>query len=146
MTVNGWVRSRSINNAPLSLRTSYTHTVGVLLHVDKFAARVVSILCAMTFTWWGNRTLTFAEHAAAGQAGVVAELLKFMAANSVGAVANYAAYSVLVAVAPWPLSNPNLAIAAGVAVAAKPQESAILAKSSGRKRHISPARPRWVPP
>ena len=36
--------------------------------VDRYSARAISIFCAVTFTWWGNRNLTFAEHAATGGA------------------------------------------------------------------------------
>ncbi|MBV9541951.1 MAG: GtrA family protein, partial [Alphaproteobacteria bacterium] len=62
--------------------------------VDAYAARAVSIVVAMTFTWWGNRNLTFAEQAARGDAGAVfQEWMKFVAANAVGAVVNYATYS-----------------------------------------------------
>ena len=38
--------------------------------LDRYSARAISILCAMTFTWWGNRNLTFREHAAVGGARI----------------------------------------------------------------------------
>ncbi|MBV9045719.1 MAG: GtrA family protein [Alphaproteobacteria bacterium] len=85
--------------------------------VDAYAARAVSIVVAMTFTWWGNRNLTFAEQAARGDAGAVfQEWMKFVAANAVGAVVNYATYSLLIAVAPEPLGHPLVATAIGVGV------------------------------
>jgi len=85
--------------------------------LDRYSARAISIFCAMTFTWWGNRNLTFAEHAATGGARALArEWFKFVLANAVGAVANYGAYSLLVGFAPAPLSNPLLATAIGVGV------------------------------
>lgn len=88
-----------------------------LLGVGPHAARVISIFCAMTFTWWGNRTLTFAEHAATGAGSDVArEWLKFMAANAVGALVNFGTYSLLIAIAPWPLGHPLAATAIGVGV------------------------------
>ena len=87
-----------------------------LLGLSPFAARGISIVCAMTFTWWGNRTLTFAEHAAEGASAVVREWLKFMLANALGAVVNYTAFTLLVRDAPAPLSNPLLATAIGVGV------------------------------
>ncbi len=73
-------------------------TVLTILHyligLDRYSARAISIFCAATFTWWGNRNLTFAEHAATGGAGELArEWFKFMLANGVGALVNYAAYS-----------------------------------------------------
>ena len=96
-------------------------TVLTILHyligLDRYSARAISIFCAATFTWWGNRNLTFAEHAATGGAGELGrEWFKFMLANGVGALVNYGAYTVLVSFAPAPLSNPLLATAVGVAV------------------------------
>jgi putative flippase GtrA len=87
------------------------------LGVDRYSARAISIFCAATFTWWGNRNLTFAEHAATGGTIALArEWFKFMLANGVGALVNYSTYTLLVSVAPAPLSNPLLATAAGVGV------------------------------
>ncbi len=81
-----------------------------------YVARIISIFCAMTFTWWGNRTLTFAEHAAEGTGEIAREWFKFVLANAVGAAVNYASYSLLVGFAAEPLSNPLVATAIGVAV------------------------------
>jgi putative flippase GtrA len=96
-------------------------TVLTLLHyvfgLDPYVARAVSIFCAMTFTWWGNRNLTFAEHAAKGSTTNLArEWFTFVLANAVGALVNYATYSLFVRFAPAPLSNPLLATAIGVGV------------------------------
>jgi putative flippase GtrA len=88
-----------------------------LVGLGPYAARAISIFCAATFTWWGNRTLTFAEHATAGGAGArLREWGKFMLANSIGAGVNFGTYTVLVRFAPAPLSNPLLATVAGVGV------------------------------
>jgi putative flippase GtrA len=92
-----------------------------LLHyaigLDRYSARAISIFCAMTFTWWGNRNLTFAEHAASGGAGAMArEWGKFVLANGIGALVNYGTYSLFVAFAPAPANSPLLATAIGVAV------------------------------
>ncbi|MBS0472424.1 MAG: GtrA family protein [Proteobacteria bacterium] len=84
------------------------------LKLDPYTARLISILCAMTFTWWGNRQLTFAAHAVRGVGAAAAEWLKFVAANAVGAVMNYGVYTLLVRVAPWPTSNPIVATGVGV--------------------------------
>jgi len=94
-------------------------TVLAILHygigLDRYSARALSIFCAATFTWWGNRNLTFAEHAATGSAAEIArEWIKFMLANGVGALVNYATYSLFVSLAPEPFSNPLLATAIGV--------------------------------
>ena len=92
-----------------------------LLHyvigVDLYSARAVSIFCAATFTWWGNRNLTFSEHAASGGAVELArEWFRFMLANGVGAMVNYGTYTLCVSFAPTPFSNPLLATAVGVGV------------------------------
>jgi putative flippase GtrA len=87
-----------------------------LFGLDPFSARAVSILTAMSFTWWGNRNLTFRDHKASGAAAMAREWLRFVAANSVGALVNYASYAVLVRFAPAPANNPYLATATGVAI------------------------------
>ena len=85
--------------------------------VDRYSARAISIFCAATFTWWGNRNLTFAEHATTGGPRALArEWFKFMLANGVGALVNYSTYTLFVSFAPAPFSNPLLATAAGVGV------------------------------
>ena len=89
----------------------------MLFALNPYAARAVSIFCAMTFTWWGNRTLTFAEHAAKGSgSAILREWFKFILANALGAIVNYSTYTLLVALAPAPLNNPMLATAIGVAI------------------------------
>ena len=55
-----------------------------VLGLDPFVARAISILTAMTFTWWGNRALTFRTHAARGPAAVLREWLRFVGANALG--------------------------------------------------------------
>ena len=87
-----------------------------LFGLDPQIARLISIPCAMTFTWWGNRTLTFAEHAAEGAGEMFREWLKFVLANAVGAVVNYIAFTAVLRFAPWPLSIPVVAVAIGVGV------------------------------
>ena len=73
-------------------------------------------MVAMTFTWWGNRTMTFAAHAATGLRGIFHEWLRFVAANGLGAIVNYTTYATLHAFAPAPFDNKYLALAAGVGV------------------------------
>ena len=91
--------------------------VHYLIGLDRYSSRAISIFCAATFTWWGNRNLTFAEHATKGGVGELArEWFKFILANGVGAVVNYSIYTILVTFAPAPFSNPLLATAAGVGV------------------------------
>jgi putative flippase GtrA len=81
----------------------------VALNYD--ASYVPAFLVAVTFTWWGNRMLTFREHAA--RASLAEEWTKFVAASLVGFCANYALYEVLRHFAPAPANNPFVAQAAG---------------------------------
>jgi putative flippase GtrA len=87
-----------------------------LFGLGLLSGRAVSILCAMTFTWWGNRNLTFQHHAARGFPAIAREWLRYVAANSLGATLNYGTYAVLVHVAPAPVDNPYLATAIGVGI------------------------------
>ena len=74
-------------------------------------AQIPAFVVAVTFTWWGNRVLTFREHAA--QTNLVNEWAKFVVANGLGGVANYALYVALLTFAPYPFDIPYLALAAG---------------------------------
>ena len=88
-----------------------------LIGIDRYTARAVSIFCAATFTWWGNRNLTFAEHAATGgPRELLREWFRFMLANGVGALVNYGTYTIFVTFAPAPFSYPLVATAVGVGV------------------------------
>jgi putative flippase GtrA len=87
------------------------------LHVaglGKYSGWLVCFLVAVTFTWWGNRTLTFRAEAA--RRGLLREWAVFVVANSLGAAANFGTYFVLVTFLPWPLGDPQIAIAAGTIV------------------------------
>jgi putative flippase GtrA len=85
------------------------------MHLDPYSGRLFSYLCAATFTWWGNRRLTFASHAAKGVAGMASEWLRFILANGFGGLVNYTVYSLCVAFAPAPIDNYFVALAFGVA-------------------------------
>lgn len=87
-----------------------------VLGLDPLAARVISIMTAMTFTWWGNRTLTFRAEAATGSAAIVREWLRFVGANGLGALINYGTFAALLRFAPAPLDNAYMATAIGVGV------------------------------
>jgi putative flippase GtrA len=81
---------------------------------DKYSAWLVSFLCAATFTWWGNRNLTFADRKATGSRAMFVEWLKFIAANALGGAVNGGLYAALVTWAPEPLGIPFVALACGV--------------------------------
>jgi putative flippase GtrA len=85
-------------------------------HFNAYAAEAVAFLFAATFTWWGNRWLTFREHAAAGAQGMAREWMKFIAANALGGAVNYAIFAALVHFAPAPLNSPFLGVVAGTLV------------------------------
>ncbi len=84
--------------------------------LSPYAARVLSILISMTFSWFGNRTLTFREHAATAPKAMLQEYLKFVGANAIGAVANYSTFAALIAFAPYPFNYRYFALAAGTGV------------------------------
>ena len=76
----------------------------------------IAFVPAVTFTWWGNRKLTFADKASEGHRGMLAEWARFVATNSIGAAANFIVYVLLIGKAPWPLNIPYLALAVGILV------------------------------
>jgi len=86
------------------------------LHLDPYAGGIFAFLVTVTFTWWGNRMLTFRGEAAHGARGIAAEWFKFVTANTLGFLANYAVYVSLVTFAPTPLNSPYIALAFGTLV------------------------------
>jgi putative flippase GtrA len=83
-------------------------------HLDPYSGRVISWLCAATFTWIGNRYFTFGTKRARGMAGTLREWLRFLAANAVGGLVNVGLYSTLVRFAPPPANNLYVALVLGV--------------------------------
>jgi putative flippase GtrA len=86
------------------------------LHMNAYAAGVLAFLCTVTYTWMGNRLLTFRAEAATGARAMAIEWVKFVGANLLGFVANYSVYSALVMFAHAPLNSPYLALACGTLV------------------------------
>jgi putative flippase GtrA len=76
----------------------------------------IAFVPAVTFTWWGNRKLTFADKASDGHVGMLAEWARFVATNGIGAAANFAIYAALIGLAPFPLNIPYVALAVGILV------------------------------
>jgi putative flippase GtrA len=78
-----------------------------------YSGRLVSYLVAATFTWYGNRRLTFFELRAHGRRGAATEWIRFLAANAVGGAVNYATYAALVS--QWATAHalPVIGVAAG---------------------------------
>jgi putative flippase GtrA len=85
-----------------------------LAHLDKYSGWFAAFLVGVTFTWWGNRTLTFSDRAV--RSGLAREWLVFFLGNSLGALANFAVYFVLVTFVPPPFGDPLVAIVAGTLV------------------------------
>lgn len=83
------------------------------LRLGPYAGGIFSFAVSVTFTWWGNRTITFPERAASGARPIAREWAKFVAANSIGFAVNYGIYASLIGLAPRPLSNPFIALACG---------------------------------
>jgi putative flippase GtrA len=84
-----------------------------VIGLGKYSAGIFSFLVAVTFTWWGNRTLTFRAEAARGGMAMLEEWIKFVLANGIGFLVNYGIYAGLITFAPAPLGNPYLALACG---------------------------------
>jgi putative flippase GtrA len=72
--------------------------------------RLISFLCAATFTYAANRRLTFRD--SAGEPGA-AQWARFVGANAVGGLANLGIYSWMIATAPSLPGQPVTAVAAG---------------------------------
>ena len=87
-----------------------THRAGL----DPYSGRIVSWLCAATFTWTGNRYFTFRATRARGLSGTMREWMRFLAANAVGGLVNVGLYSTLVRFAPPPINNLYVALVLGV--------------------------------
>jgi putative flippase GtrA len=77
-----------------------------------YAGRAVSYLVAATFTWYGNRRLTFSTHAH-GAPAIAAEWIRFLVANLAGGAVNYATYAAAIAWLPLVRAYPVLGVAAG---------------------------------
>jgi putative flippase GtrA len=87
------------------------------LGLDPFKGRVLSMFCAMTCTWLGNRYFTFSDLRARGSLGAIFhEWSKFVAANIVGALVNYGVYAALLHFASPPFNNKYVALVVGVLV------------------------------
>lgn len=82
-----------------------------LLHLNKDIAWFFAFVPSVTFTWWGNRTFTFHEHASTGLRATLREWARFVVTNGFGAIVNYATYEALIH---WTGVNAFVALAAGV--------------------------------
>ena len=81
------------------------------LHLGKDVAWFFAFVPAVTFTWWGNRSFTFREHASTGARAMLHEWVRFVATNSFGALVNLVVYELLIHLT---AASPLLALACGV--------------------------------
>lgn len=88
--------------------------VALHLGLNKYQAWFPAFAVAVTFTWWGNRTLTFRDRAATHN--IALEWLTFVLTNGLGAVANFGTYYLLVKYLAAPVGNPLLANIVGTLV------------------------------
>ena len=92
----------------------------LMLYIDNnafFLGRFISFLCAVTFTWYFNRRITFKSGASDE---IVSQFSRFVAVNSGGGAVNFGMYSVLVLYFPyakeWPVLAAGLGSLSGLAV------------------------------
>ena len=112
LTESRFLRFAAVGSAGFFVNEAALYIALNWLALGRYGAPVFSFLCTVTFTWWGNRTLTFTEHAHGGRS-ILREWASFVAANSVGLAVNYAVYSAAITFAPIPLNNPYIALGLG---------------------------------
>jgi len=106
-----FIRFGIVGTAGFVVNEAALWVILTFVHLDRYLAQLPAFFVGVTFTWWGNRVLTFREHAA--QTSLLREWSKFVVANGLGAIANYALYVTLLKFGPYPLNIPYLALAAG---------------------------------
>ena len=82
----------------------------LMLGADRYTGRVASYLAAATFTWALNRNYTFR---AQQDARLLREWGRFLAANAVGGLINWASYAILVSLSTAVFTHPVIGVAAG---------------------------------
>jgi putative flippase GtrA len=83
-----------------------------LAHTGLYSSRVVSFLCAVTFTWAANRIFTFREHSGRDHPAL-AQWIRFVCVNAVGAAVNLGSYAVLVSHVDTVARQPVIGVAVG---------------------------------
>src|SRR5438105_658591 len=107
-TLGQFVRFSAIGTAGVVVDSSALYAAMHGAGLDHYSGRVVSWLVAATFTWAMNRRFTFSD----GRPPL-AQWAKFLAANSVGGVVNYAVYAALVMFSPVVSAHPAIGVGAG---------------------------------
>jgi len=75
-----------------------------------YLGRVGSFLCAATFTWWLNRSITFRG---LHSGSMVEQWVRFLGVNAVGGLVNFGVYALLVSQVATAARFPVIGIAAG---------------------------------
>jgi len=91
--VSAFLRFAAVGAAGFAVNEAALYAAIHWLHLGKDAAWFFAFIPAVTFTWWGNRTLTFHEHASDAW---LKEWARFVATNSLGALVNLAVYEALI--------------------------------------------------
>ncbi|MDE2184306.1 MAG: GtrA family protein [Alphaproteobacteria bacterium] len=111
-----FIRFATVGTAGFLVNEAALAVAKELLGMGDHAAWFFGFAISVTFTWWGNRTFTFADKASDHHIGILAEWARFVATNSLGAAANFAVYAACIHYAPWPVSTPYLALAVGTVI------------------------------
>jgi putative flippase GtrA len=111
LTARGqFLRFAAVGTAGFAVDAAVLTAAMSLAGLGPYAARVVSFLCAATFTWAANRAFTFKG---ADRARPARQWLRFVIANSLGAAINYGTYAALVATIDGVRELPVMGVAAG---------------------------------
>jgi putative flippase GtrA len=105
-----FVRFAAVGAAGFAVDAAVLTAAMALAGLGPYAGRVVSFLCAATFTWAANRAFTFAG---ADPARPARQWLRFVVANALGAAVNYGTYALLVATVAAVRELPVAGVAAG---------------------------------
>lgn len=111
-----FTRFGAVGGAGFVVNEAALFVVHRLLHAGEDLSWFLAFIPSVTFTWWGNRVLTFADRASPGIMGMSKEWGRFVAANSIGAIANFATYALLIRYAPSPICIPYIALGIGVLI------------------------------
>lgn len=113
LTASRFLRFAAVGTAGFAVNEAALWFALNVLAAGKYAAGVIAFAVAVTFTWWGNRTLTFRDRAVHGARAMAAEWFQFVLANGLGFAINYAVYAALITFAPFPLDIPYVALGFG---------------------------------
>jgi putative flippase GtrA len=109
--VSGFLRFALVGAAGFVVNEAALWIALHFVHLGRDAAWFFAFVPAVTFTWWGNRSFTFREHASIGGRAMLHEWVRFVTTNSFGALVNLVIYELLIHLT---TVSPLLALACGV--------------------------------